>query len=145
MNGEPVCVMLVEDNADHAELVMRQLRDHRIVNRIIHLTDGQAALDYLQHRAPYDDRAANPLPDIILLDLRLPKVDGMQVLKELKETEKLRSIPVVILTTSKGEQDVAQAYEYRANSYIVKPVDYELFRELMNNLGFYWLAWNTRP
>ena len=145
MKGDPVYVMLVEDNVDHAELVMRELQDHRVANRIIHLRDGQAALDCLLNREQYTDSESFPRPDVILLDLRLPKVDGLQVLRTIKESETLRTIPVVVLTTSNTERDLTQAYQYHANSYIVKPVNYTTFRELMNDLGFYWMVWNARP
>jgi CheY-like chemotaxis protein len=145
MNGEPVLVMLVEDNADHAELVMRTLADHRVANRIRHFLDGQAALDYLFNRGPYVDPIENPHPHIILLDLRLPRVDGLEVLKRIKEAEDLRHIPVVVLTTSEADRDVTRAYDHHVNSYLVKPVGYEEFSELMEDLGFYWLGWNTNP
>jgi CheY-like chemotaxis protein len=145
MMGEPVLVMLVEDNVDHAELVMRTLEDHRIANRIEHFSDGQSALDYLLRRAKYVDSASSPRPHIILLDLRLPRVDGLEVLKIIKEDEELRNIPVVVLTTSEAERDVARAYNHHVNSYLVKPVGFEEFSKLMNDLGFYWLGWNTNP
>jgi CheY-like chemotaxis protein len=137
--------MLVEDNVDHAELVMRELQNHRVANRIIHLRDGQAALDCLLNREQYTDAEAFPRPDVILLDLRLPKIDGLHVLRTIKESETLRTIPVVVLTTSNAERDLMQAYQYHANSFIVKPVNYATFRELMNDLGFYWMVWNARP
>lgn len=145
MIGEPIFVMLVEDNLDHAELVMRTLEDHRIANKIKHFTDGQTALDYLLRRGEYSDPAATPRPHVILLDLRLPRVDGLEVLQTIKEDENLKAIPVVILTTSEAEKDVARAYYNHANSYLVKPLGYEEFRKLMEDLGFYWLGWNTHP
>ncbi len=145
MHGEPLLVMLVEDNLDHAELVKRNLSEHRVVNRLIHVTDGQEALDYLFHREPYTDVMQNPRPHVILLDLRLPKVDGLEVLRIIKESDELCVIPVVILTTSEAEKDVASAYTYRANSYLVKPVGFAEFQYLMETLGFYWLGWNTYP
>ena len=146
MSGrEPLLVMLVEDNVDHAELVMRTLAEHSVPNEIFHLMDGQAALDYLFRRGEYADPAKSPRPHMILLDLRLPRVDGLEVLRILKETENLRQIPVVVLTTSEAEKDVARAYNQHANSYLVKPVGYEEFVRLMNDLGFYWLSWNTQP
>lgn len=145
MIGEPVLVMLVEDNADHAELVIRTLEEHRIANRVRHFLDGQSALDYLFHRGEYADPAMNVRPHVILLDLRLPRVDGIDVLKAIKEDEHLKSIPVVVLTTSEAEKDVYKAYNNHANSYLVKPVGFEEFKKLMDDLGFYWLSWNTNP
>jgi CheY-like chemotaxis protein len=145
MMGEPVYVMLVEDNVDHAELVIRTLSEHRVANRIRHFLDGQSALDYLFHRGDYSDPAKNPRPHIILLDLRLPRVDGLDVLKAIKEDDDLRCIPVVVLTTSEAERDVARAYVNHANSYLVKPVGFDEFNHLMDDLGFYWLGWNMHP
>lgn len=145
MMGEPVLVMLVEDNLDHAELVIRTLEDHRIANRIQHFSDGQTALDYLLRRGPYTDPENSPRPHIILLDLRLPRVDGLEVLQAIKADEDLQSIPVVILTTSEADKDVTRAYAHHVNSYLVKPVGFDEFSKLMNDLGFYWLGWNTNP
>jgi len=142
VKGEPVIVMLVEDNIDHAELVMRTLADHRIANQIRHLTDGQSALDYLLRRGEFSDPATSPRPHVILLDLRLPRIDGLQVLEIIKTNDELKSIPVVILTTSEAEKDVVRAYNHYANSYLVKPLGYDEFRELMDDLGFYWFGWN---
>lgn len=143
MMGEPVMVLLVEDNDDHAELVLRQMADHRIANKVVRLVDGQEALDYLFRKGKFEDPDSSPRPHVIFLDLRLPKVDGLEVLKVLKDSDDLRDIPVVVLTTSEGERDVAKAYLNHTNSYVVKPVDYHKFRDLMDNLGFYWLSWNT--
>ena len=143
MMGEPVMVLLVEDNDDHAELVLRQMAEHRIANEVVRLADGQAALDYLFRMGKFEDPESSPRPHVIFLDLRLPKVDGLEVLKALKDSDDLRDIPVVVLTTSEGERDVAKAYLNHTNSYVVKPVDYHKFRDLMDNLGFYWMSWNT--
>jgi CheY-like chemotaxis protein len=143
MMGEPVIVLLVEDNDDHAELVLRQMADHRIANKVVRLADGQDALDYLFREGKFVDPKSSPRPHVIFLDLRLPKVDGLEVLKLLKESDTVRDIPVVVLTTSEGERDVAKAYLNHTNSYVVKPVDYHKFRDLMDNLGFYWMSWNT--
>lgn len=145
MIGEPILVMLVEDNVDHAELVIRTLEEHRIANRVRHFLDGQSALDYLFQRGDYTDDADNARPHVILLDLRLPRVDGIDVLKTIKEDEHLKTIPVVVLTTSEAEKDVAKAYYNHANSYLVKPVGFDEFKRLMDDLGFYWLSWNTNP
>ena len=145
MRGEPVVVLLVEDNLDHAELVIRTLADHRVANTIRHLRDGQSAIDYLFHNGAYADPATSPRPHVILLDLRLPGVDGLEVLRIVKDSEDLRRIPVIVLTTSEAERDVARAYNNHANSYLVKPVGFEQFAKLMEDLGFYWLGWNTNP
>jgi CheY-like chemotaxis protein len=145
MIGEPILVMLVEDNADHAELVIRTLQDHRIANTIKHFSDGQAALDYLLRHGEYEDPETSPYPHMILLDLRLPRVDGLDVLRIIKEQEALKTIPVIVLTTSEAEKDVARAYNNHANSYLVKPVGFDEFSKLMHDLGFYWLGWNTHP
>lgn len=143
MMGEPVIVLLVEDNDDHAELVMRQMADHRIANKVIRLADGQEALDYLFRKDNFEDPDTSPRPHVIFLDLRLPKVDGLEVLKSIKESADLRDIPVVVLTTSEGERDIAKAYINHTNSYVVKPIDYKKFCDLMDDLGFYWMSWNT--
>ncbi len=145
MNGEPLTILFVEDNPDHAELVMRSFEDHRVANRIFHLPDGEAALDYLFRRGGFTEPVKSPRPHVILLDLRLPKVDGLEILKIIRDSKDLRTIPVVILTTSHAEMDVSRAYEYHANSYLVKPLDFEKFTKLMDDLGFYWLGWNHYP
>ena len=137
-------ILLVEDNQDHADLIMRSLQNHQVVNRIHHISDGEAALDYLFRQNEYTDPMKSPRPEVILLDLRLPKIDGLEVLKEIKASDELRKIPVVVLTTSEAERDVARAYECHANSYLVKPVDFEEFTHLMSNLCYYWLGWNRR-
>ncbi len=145
MKGEPVFVMLVEDNIDHAELVIRTLENHRIANQIRHFSDGQKALDYLFRIGEYAEPESSPRPHLILLDLRLPRVDGLEVLRQIKEREDLKNIPVIILTTSEAERDVARAYDNHVNSYLVKPVGFDEFSKLMDDLGFYWLGWNTHP
>jgi len=145
MTGEPVLVMLIEDNIDHAELVVRTLEDHIISNKVRHFLDGQSALDYLFRRGEFSEAKETPRPHVILLDLRLPRVDGIDVLKAIKEDANLKSIPVVVLTTSEAEKDVAKAYYNHANSYLVKPVGFEDFKKLMDDLGFYWLGWNVNP
>ena len=145
MNGEPILVMLIEDNIDHAELVIRTLEEHQIANNVRHFLDGQSALDYLFQRGEYSDLNTNPRPHVILLDLRLPRVDGIDVLKTIKADATLKAIPVVVLTTSEAEKDVTRAYYNHANSYLVKPVGFEEIKRLMDDLGFYWLGWNTHP
>ncbi|HXE97583.1 MAG TPA: response regulator [Dongiaceae bacterium] len=145
MQGEPIVILLVEDDPAHAEIVKRNFETSRIANRLIHLSDGQAALDYLNRHEGFSDPATSPRPGIVLLDLRLPKVDGLKVLKTIKEDPALENIPVVVLTTSAAESDIVRAYEYHANSYLVKPVDFNKFTELMDALGYYWLVWNKHP
>lgn len=145
MNGEPLTILLVEDNPDHAELVIRNMEEFSVANTIVHVEDGEAALDYLNGRGTYADRIRHPLPHLMLLDLRLPKVSGLDVLKQVKQNSKLRALPIVVLTTSDAERDMAKAYEYHANSYLTKPVDFGEFSRMLKDLGFYWLAWNRRP
>ena len=144
LQGEPLKILLVEDNIDHAELVSRSLEEHNVANFMSHVSDGQSALDYLFRQGAYADREPG-YPHLILLDLRLPKVDGMEVLRQIKESSDLIAIPVVILTTSEQDIDVAKAYEYHANSYVVKPIDFSKFSELIADLGYYWLSWNHHP
>ncbi len=145
MKGGPLIVLLVEDNPDHTELILRSLEDHRVANRIHCVADGEAALDYLFRRGEYADPHSSPRPHVVLLDLRLPKIDGLDVLRQIRTSDEVATTPVVILTTSKAEQDVARAYEHHANSYLVKPVEFDNFGKLMDDLGFYWLAWNHYP
>jgi CheY-like chemotaxis protein len=145
LTGEPLHILLVEDNEDHAELVIRGMRDLQVANTIHHVPDGEKALDYLFHKGAYADAAKNPRPNLVLLDLRLPRVDGLDVLKTIKTTPGLLRIPVVILTSSEAESDIVQSYDYHANSYLVKPLDFKTFTRLMKDLGFYWLGWNAKP
>lgn len=143
--GEPLNILLVEDNEDHAEIVKRSFEEHRVANIIYHVENGEEALNFIFRREQYADPQSSPRPHVVLLDLRLPLVDGLEVLKEIKSNPETSAIPVVILTTSEAEKDVARAYEFNANSYIVKPVGFKKFTQLMNDLGFYWLAWNHYP
>ena len=123
IKGEPALILLIEDNQDHAELVIRNLEENRVANKLVHLATGEAALDYLFHRGDYADASMSPRPHLILLDLRLPKIDGLEVLKEIRNSE-LNGIPVVILSTSEAGVDLKKAYEMGASSYLVKPVDF---------------------
>jgi CheY-like chemotaxis protein len=145
MSGTPFHILLVEDNEDHAELVIRGMRDQQVANTIHHVPDGEKALDYLFNRGPYRDIAEHPRPNLVLLDLRLPRVDGIDVLKTIKSTPEFIRIPVVVLTSSEAESDIAQSYDYHANSYIVKPLDFKSFTRLMKDLGSYWMSWNAKP
>jgi CheY-like chemotaxis protein len=145
LKGEPANILLVEDDPAHAEIVRRNFVNFRMANRLIHLPDGQQALDYLFRRGTFQDPDQSPRPNLILLDLRLPKVDGLEVLKTIKADSGLAAIPVVVLTTSAAETDMAKAYNHRANSYLIKPVDFPEFLKLMDALGYYWLVWNQYP
>ncbi|MEJ5309881.1 MAG: response regulator [Anaerolineae bacterium] len=138
-------ILLVEDNLAHAEIVIRSFQDRHIDHRIIHVLDGEAALDYLLHRGRFAGAENSPRPRVILLDLRLPKISGLQLLHEIKTHETLYSIPVVILTTSEAERDLTLAYANHANSYLVKPVDFAKFSQLIDDLSIYWLDWNRQP
>jgi CheY-like chemotaxis protein len=150
MNGlyhKPLHVLLVEDDPGHADLMMFSLMEGPPKAKLVHhVSDGDAALDYLFRRGDFANPNQSPRPRLILLDLRMPKVDGLAVLKEIKTSsdEQLRRIPVVVLTSSGADRDTAAAYDCGANSYVVKPVDFEEFHNLMADLGHYWLAWN-RP
>jgi CheY-like chemotaxis protein len=145
IKGEPITILLVEDDPSHAEIVKRNLKENMVANTIHHVEDGQAALDYLLRKNGYADPKISPKPELILLDLRLPKVDGLEVLKRIKADPELKKIPTVVLTTSSAESDVVNAYTHGAGSYLVKPVDFEKFTKLMKDFGFYWLAWNKFP
>ncbi len=135
-------VLLVEDNSQHAEIIYRLLQNLGIPIRFQHVSDGQAALDYLHHRGAYADPLRHPRPHVILLDLRLPKVDGMDVLKQVKSSTSLRTLPVVVLSSSDAKMDIAAAYRQHANSYLVKPIDYDEFSAMIETLGLYWLTMN---
>lgn len=143
--GEPLTILLVEDNPAHAELVRRCFADHRIANRVYHVSTGEDALDFLHRRNGFADEQESPRPHLILLDLRLPGIDGMEVMEEVKQTDGLKRIPIVVLTTSSAETDVVGAYDRHANGYLVKPLDFVKFRKLMGDLGYYWLGWNRCP
>ena len=145
IHGRPIEILLVEDDPAHAEIVRRNLADFRVANHITHLEDGQAVLDYLIPAESDAGASERAWPDVILLDLRLPKVDGLEVLRRIKADPRTRRIPTVVLTTSQAEQDVVAAYENGAGSYLVKPVDFFKFTALLESFGFYWLAWNQFP
>lgn len=145
MEGKPINILLVEDEEAHAVIVKRNLNNFKIANNISHVTDGLDALDYLYQRGDYSDTLSSPRPELILLDLRLPKVDGLEVLKTIKTDPKLARIPVIVMTTSSAEKDVTQAYDNCANSYLVKPLDLQQFMPMLESLGFYWLIWNKSP
>jgi len=139
---QPYTILLVEDEPAHAEIVRRSFETIGIANMLQHVSDGEAALDYLYRNNSFSDPASSPRPGLILLDLRLPKVDGLQLLKTIKSDPGLNNIPIVVLTTSASEADIAMAYSNNANSYLVKPVDFTKFSEMLETLGTYWMSWN---
>lgn len=143
--GEPIVILLAEDDPAHAEIIRRTLKTSRIANRMEHVSDGQQALDYLYRRERFSDPDVAPRPGLILLDLRMPRIDGIDVLRRIKGDTDLARIPTVILTTSGAETDMARAYDAHANSYLVKPVDFDKFTTMMETVGFYWLMWNANP
>jgi two-component system response regulator len=144
MNNE-LEILLVEDNPTDAELTIRALKKHHLANHLIHVTDGQAALDFFFATGPYAGRDVNQQPKVVLLDLKLPKVGGIEVLRQLRADERTKLVPVVILTSSHEDRDVIETYNLGANSYIVKPVEFENFSQAVSNMGMYWLLLNEPP
>lgn len=142
MENESIVILLVEDDPAHAEITKRNFRRKHTGNTIIHVSDGEKALDYLFRQGEFANPADSPRPHLILLDLRLPKVDGLEVLKKVKAHETLHKIPVVVLTTSEADIDISRAYELNVNSYLVKPLNFENFSEMIEAFGFYWTQWN---
>ncbi len=138
-------ILLVEDNPDDEILTRRALKKNNIGNEVVVARDGAEALDYLFGMGPYEGRDLSVMPQVILLDLKLPKVDGLEVLKRLRANERTSLLPVVILTSSKEQQDLVDGYDYGANSYIRKPVDFAQFVEAVRQLGLYWLVLNETP
>jgi len=138
-------LLLVEDNPDDEALTLRALRKHNLANKIVVARDGQEALDYLFCEGQFAERDRDELPQVILLDLKLPKVDGLQVLERLRGDPHTHRVPVVILTSSNEEQDMLRSYDLGANSYVRKPVDFEQFLEAARQLGLYWLVLNEVP
>lgn len=141
--ADPVEILLVEDSPSDAKLTIRALRKSNILNPVMHLEDGAAALDYVFCTGAYAGRDGNSLPRVILLDLKLPKVSGLEVLRRIRSDPRTESLPVVILTSSQEQNDVIEGYRLHVNSYIVKPVDFAQFTETVRALGLYWLVVNT--
>jgi len=141
--SSPVTILLVEDNEDHVVLIKKALRANGLVNDIKVAATGEEALDYLSRSGEYADPEASPRPGLILLDIKLPGIDGIEVLRRIKEDGRLRLIPVVMLTTSASDHEVVASYSYGVNSYIQKPVDFTKFVDTVKSLRMYWLLLNT--
>ena len=138
-------ILLVEDNPDDELLTLMAFRDNKIINEIVVARDGEEALDLLFVTGKFKDRDVKRLPQLILLDLKLPKVDGLEVLQKIRSTKETRFLPVVVLTSSREETDIIKSYQLGANSYIRKPVDFEQFSQAIKQLGIYWLVLNELP
>ncbi|KAF0159419.1 MAG: response regulator receiver [Syntrophaceae bacterium] len=138
-------ILLVEDNPDDVELTLRAFKQNNIFNKVIVAKDGVEGLDYLLGRGIYAKRDVTDLPVVTLLDLKLPKIDGMEVLKTIRQNEATRLLPVIILTSSSQEADLVNGYKLGANSYVRKPVDFNQFVEAIKSLGLFWLIWNEPP
>lgn len=143
--SEDKVILLVEDNPDDVELTLRAMKKNNINNEIVVLSDGEEVLNYLFYKDEYKDRSKNKTPGLILLDLKLPKIDGLEVLKELRKHESTKYIPVVMLTTSDEGDDIVNSYKNGANSYVRKPVDFEEFHNAVKQLGLYWFFINESP
>lgn len=142
---EDKMILLVEDNPDDEALTIRALKKNNIGNRLVIVRDGVEAIDFLFGSGIYKDRDLKDVPQVVLLDLKLPKMDGLEVLRRIRENETTRLLPVVILTSSKEEQDILKGYKLGANSYVRKPVDFDQFVEAVRQLGLYWLVLNESP
>jgi len=138
-------ILLIEDNDEDANLAIRSLKKQKIANSIFRVCDGVEALDYIFAKNEYKNRNVEDIPKLILLDLKMPKVNGMEVLKEIRENEVTKHIPVVVMTSSREERDITESYQLGVNSYIVKPVDFTKFAEAIHEIGFYWLVLNEPP
>ncbi|MEJ0106876.1 MAG: response regulator [Bacteroidota bacterium] len=138
-------ILFIEDNPHEAELTIRSLKKHNLANKVMHIDDGADALDFIFAKGIYSERVNSPEPKLIILDLKLPKIDGLEILRQLKAEEKTKLIPVVVLTSSQEEKDVIESYRLGVNSYIVKPVNFESFGKAVADLGLYWVILNHRP
>jgi two-component system response regulator len=145
MNDNKVDVLLVEDNLHDAEMTIRSLKKVNLADRLFHVKDGAEALDFIFAKGVFAHRQTESMPKVILLDIKMPKVDGIEVLRQIKSNGTTRTIPVVIMTSSKEEQDVITSYNLGVNSYVVKPVDFEGFAKAVSELGLYWLITNQSP
>lgn len=138
-------ILLVEDNPNDIELALRALKKHNLANKVHVVKDGAEALDYIFGTGSYVSRDVNNKPKVVFLDLKLPKVDGLEVLRRVKSDEKTKVIPIVVLTSSTEERDIIESYQLGVNSYIVKPIDFDKFMDAVSELGLYWLLLNQPP
>jgi CheY-like chemotaxis protein len=141
----PIEILLVEDNPNDVELTLRALKKHNLTNKVQVVGDGAQALDYLFATGTFSGKNTQPPPKVVFLDLKLPRVDGREVLRRMKADPKTRLIPVVVLTSSKEESDIAESYKLGVNSYVVKPLDFDKFVEAVSQLGLYWVLLNQAP
>lgn len=145
MQSRIVEILLVEDNPQDAEMTIRTLKKNNISNNIVHLEDGEQAIDYLFCKGIYSERHITDFPKVVLLDIKMPKVSGIEVLRQIRENSITKSLPVVILTSSREDPDIKACYDLGVNSYIVKPVEFDDFSKTVNKLGLYWLLLNQSP
>ena len=145
MSNNEIEILLVEDNIHDAELTIRSLKKVNLANNLVHVHDGEEALDFIFCQGKFSGRDMQQRPKVILLDIKMPKVDGIEVLRQIKTNEATRSIPVVVMTSSREEQDIITSYELGVNSYVVKPVNFETFAKAVSDLGLYWLITNQAP
>jgi len=138
-------ILLVEDSMEDAELTMLALSQSHLSNNLLHVTDGAEALDYIFAKGEYVGRNVHDIPKVILLDLKMPKIGGMEVLRQIREDERTKAIPIVIMTSSKEEKDIVESYKLGVNSYVVKPVGFDSFAKAVAELGFYWMMVNQSP
>jgi two-component system, response regulator len=145
MSNKPVEILLIEDNPSDIKLTMKALQKHNLANKVTVLKDGAEALDFIYAEGQYSDRDNKEMPKVIFLDLKLPMVDGIEVLRKIKSEAATKKIPVVVLTSSKESKDIEECYKLGVNSYIVKPLDFEKFLDSVSNLGLYWVLMNEPP
>jgi two-component system response regulator len=145
MKSSEVEVLLIEDNHDEAALTIRSLKKHHLTNKLLHIDDGEEALECIFGTGKYESGKGPLQPKLILLDLKLPKIDGLEILRQIKAHDQTRGIPVVVLTSSKEERDIIESYRLGVNSYIVKPVNFDTFSKAVSELGLYWVVLNQPP